>query len=159
MSADRTFRSKIDAWLVALVGGAAILPLVAGLWLLALGQVRGVLLLTAWGLITSLLLVVLSFPLRYTLQADRLHIQSGRLDWDVPYRSLGRVAPSRNPLSAPAWSLDRLRLDYAGGGFILISPADRGAFLQELAARCAHLALSGEVLIIAPARPHEKKPD
>lgn len=159
MPADRTFKSKIDAWLMALVLGAAALPMAAGLWLLAHGTARGVWLLLGWGGLTSLLVAGLSFPLRYTLRADRLHIQSGWLKWEVPYRSLVRATPSRNPLSAPAWSLDRLRLDYAAGGFILLSPEDCAAFMQELAARCPHLALCGDSLMLAPGTPHEKKPD
>lgn len=159
MSVDRTFKSKIDAWLVVLVVGAAVLPVAAGLWLLMHGQVGGVLLLLMWGVVTSVVVAALSFPLRYTLRADHLHIQSGWLKWEVPYRTLVRAVSSRNPLSAPAWSLDRLRLDYAAGGFILISPDDRAAFMQELAASCPHLALCGDSLMLASCTPHEKKPD
>jgi hypothetical protein len=146
MSADCTFNSKCDVWLIWLVAGAAMLAVGAGLGLRVFGVTHGVVLLLGWGLITSLLVVGLGLPRRYTLRSDRLYIRSGWLEWDGPARPL-------------AWSLDRLRLDYAAGGFILGSSDDRAAFLQELAARCPHLALCGDILKLAHGPLHEKKHD
>lgn len=151
---DRTFRSRVDAWLVAVVFTAAALPLLLGGFLFLRGAHAGVVLLVGWGSIMSLMVGVLSFPLRYTLRADALHIQSGWLEWDLPYSALRRVAPSRNPLTAPAWSLRRVRLDNADGSFTLVSPDDQESFIKELADRCPHLARDGSGLEALPS-PHE----
>ena len=139
MRADREFRSRIDAWLLALVAGAVLLPLAVGVGLALLGQTKGVLLLSGWGAVMGLLMYALSWPLRYTLRADHLHIRSGRLEWRIPYAAIRGAAPSRYPLSAPAWSLRRVRIDQADGSFILVSPADRESFISDLVARCPHL--------------------
>lgn len=139
MRPDRTFRPKVDLWLALLVSGAAALPLVAAIWLVVQGETKGVLLLTGWGGAMLLIVGVLSVPLRYVCRSDHLHIQSGWIKWDVPYALLRRVARSRNPLSAPAWSLQRVKLETADGAFILVSPDDRELFIRELADRCPHL--------------------
>jgi hypothetical protein len=139
MRPDRTFRSRIDAWLVVLMAGAAAAPLLAAGWLLLHGEWRGVVVLTLWGLVTTLLLGALTQPLRYMFWTDRLHIQSGWLAWDLPYPALRRAAPSRNPLSAPAWSLRRIKITSVDGSSILVSPDDEKSFMDELAARCPQL--------------------
>lgn len=155
MPPDRTFHSRVDAWLVLLVGGAAAVPIAAAIWLGLHGHTRGVLLLACWGTTMVAVGAALSWPLRYTLRADRLHIQSGWLDWDVPYAALRAVAPSRNPLTAPAWSLRRVRLDFADG-FILVSPDDRELFIEEIAGRCPHLVRVGAGLESPTPQTHEK---
>lgn len=155
MPPDRMFRSRVDVALVLLVGGAAALPLVAAIWLGLHGQTRGVLLLTCWGTTMVAVGAVLSWPLRYTLRADRLHIQSGWLEWDVFYSALRAVTPSRNPLAAPAWSLRRVRLDFADG-CILVSPDDRELFIEEIAGRCPHLVRVGAGLVSPTPQTHEK---
>jgi len=150
MSPDREFRSKVDAWLVAVVAGAALLPLGVGVGLAILGQAKGVILLSGWGAVMGLMIYVLSWPMRYTLRADHLHIQSGQLQWSIPYASIRGAVPSRNPLSGPAWSLRRVRIDQADGSFILVSPADRESFIAALRERCPRLA--------AAARPGPASP-
>jgi membrane protein YdbS with pleckstrin-like domain len=152
MPPDREFRSKIDAWLVAIVAVAALLPLAVGVALALLGQTKGVLLLSGWGAVMGLMIYVLSWPLRYTLRADHLHIQSGQLAWTIPYAAIRGAVPSRNPLSAPAWSLRRVRIDQADGSFILVSPADRESFIADLTSRCPQLA-SGRTARSGPASP------
>jgi hypothetical protein len=146
MATDRIYRSKVDVWLVALVLGAAALPVVIGFWLLLHDSHRGVFLLIVWGGIMTLMMVVLGFPLRYRLAADQLHIKSGWLEWNVPLAKVRRVAPSRSPLSAPAWSLQRVRLESTDGSVILVSPDDQESFIREIAGRCPHLVRRGDGL-------------
>src|SRR4029450_9429711 len=55
------------------------------------------------------------------------------------------MVPIRNPLSSPALSLDRLRIEVRGARPVLISPADRAAFLADLEA--------GRGAVDLPARP------
>ncbi len=152
MRPDRTFRSKVDAWLVVFLVAMTSLPLAAAGWLAWRGEYRGVLLLGLWGTVMLVVVGVLTVPLRYVFQSDRLHIRSGWLEWNLPYSTLRRAAPSLNPLSAPAWSIHRVKLESADGSFILVSPDDRKSFMEELAARCPHLARTADGLA-APTSP------
>jgi hypothetical protein len=42
------------------------------------------------------------------------------------------VEETRNPLSSPALSLDRLKITYGNGKRIMISPADKIGFLKAI---------------------------
>lgn len=42
------------------------------------------------------------------------------------------MAPTRGPLSSPALSLDRLRIEYGKRGVVLISPREKEAFVRAL---------------------------
>lgn len=46
-----------------------------------------------------------------------------------------RVSRTSNPLSSPALSLKRLRIEYGGGRSEMMSPDDEEAFLRELEIR------------------------
>ncbi len=128
------YRSKIDAWLIAVLALALALAMF-GLyetatvdpqqtaWLAALIAVFGV------GLPVHLLLTT-----RYELDARQLEVRSGFFKWIVPLKDVSAITPTRNPLSSPALSLDRLRIDY-GGKSIMISPQDKQAFLREFESR------------------------
>ncbi|MDP1579697.1 MAG: PH domain-containing protein [Candidatus Didemnitutus sp.] len=139
MLPDRPFRSRIDLWLVILLMLAVLAPVAAAIGLHLQGESKGVWLLAIWGTLVGTLVAILSFPLRYTLRADRLHLQSGLLQWDVLYRDMRSAAKSINPLAAPAWSLLRVKIVTIDGSLVLISPDDRDAFLAELRQRCPHL--------------------
>ncbi len=70
----------------------------------------------------------------------------------IPLTSIAEVSQSRNPLSAPAWSLDRLRVSYRRGredGLVLISPEDKLGFLRELASSGVGLEMRGERVVRA----------
>ena len=60
------------------------------------------------------------------------------------------VRPTTNPLSAPALSLDRLRIDYEEGGRVrslLVSPKDKEGFLQELRDAVPGSRIEGDRLV------------
>ena len=71
----------------------------------------------------------------------------GRFGGDLPrateaFGSLtfnDEVQKTRAPWSSPAWSFDRLRIDYRSPGekprWVLISPTDETRFIDDLAAR------------------------
>jgi hypothetical protein len=85
----------------------------------------------------------------YTLLPDELLIRSGPFRFHVAIGEITSVVPSRNPLSSPACSLDRLEIRYRGGrSRILISPEDKPAFLEALAERCNQLAHCGDRLLL-----------
>jgi hypothetical protein len=143
----QVFKSKIDPWLVAvilvvdLIVIAALIvawrsgePITAGIWL-----VMGSCLAVGLGLPLWLLLAT-----SYTVGAGNLVIRCGPLSQTIPLASIERIAPSRSLLSAPALSLDRLRISYGQGGSVLVSPRHKDAFLRALAT--ADVAAAGAAL-------------
>lgn len=131
----RTFKSKVDPWIAAMaIGpGLMIVPLVA--WLVwRSGQMTT-------GSVVSLavtLLFTLGLPLwvflttRYEITSDTLRIQAGPLRQQVALKEITKVDTSRSWASAPALSLRRLRVTFANGRTVLISPADERGFLATL---------------------------
>ena len=77
----------------------------------------------------------LLFPMRYGLSDEQFLVRSGIFSQGIPLNDISEVRPTFNPLSSPALSIDRLRIQYgqAGGKAVMIAPADRGRFLDELA--------------------------
>lgn len=148
-SAATVYRSKTDWWLgavlwvsiLAMVASAGSLWVAGGSPVLSLGSAALFLALAAF-------IVWILRGTRYELYPDRLLVRSGPLRWTVPLAAIEEVHPTRNPLSSPALSLDRLQVSYRGSRVgIMISPEPRGAFLQDLAARAPHLELLGDRLI------------
>ena len=103
----RVFTSKKDAWLVSLIWGSAILPLVAGLLIVWTDAKAGSYLITI-SVITFTLILAASFPLYYELTEHELVIRSGLFRWRVPLDGIEEIRPTRSILSAPALSIDRL---------------------------------------------------
>lgn len=93
------------------------------------------------------ILRLLAYPVTYEITSSSLEVRSGTLlHYRIPLASIVRVSPTRNPLSSPAWSLDRLRIDYLKNGrekAIMISPVDKENFLRELVTMAPALG-SGE---------------
>ena len=132
--------SKKDWWLVAAVSSAVVIPLGLGTVFLPFGNLYrtvGVA-LTADGVITALVILLLAYPLYYEITSAELIVRCGVLmNQHIPLESIDEVHSDRNSVSAPAWSLDRLRIDYRRDGHpasILISPADKVLFMQDLMA-------------------------
>jgi Bacterial PH domain len=128
------FRSKIDGWLAALLVGAAIIQIVVAIWIVRLG-IPG-----CWAIAAILMAVVglilwMLFQTVYRLGDDMLRIRCGPFSIQIPLASITAVTATRNPLSSPALSLDRLMITYGRGQSCMISPHDKAAFLAELARR------------------------
>ena len=98
-------------------------------------------------LITSAL-VALAYTTRYTLDVDNLTIKIGPLETKIPIVEITEAYPTWNPLSAPAWSLKRVRIRYSSTRFgALISPVQREQFLEELNKLAPHLEWRGNRLV------------
>lgn len=155
MPAGPHFPSRVDRWFVAVVFAAAATPLGAAGWLAMQGRFSGVLLLAAWGGAMIALTAWLGFPCGYAFADEGIEVRSGPLRWTVPYPAIRAAGPTWVPLPGPAWSLRRVRLDFADG-FILVSPDAREVFISELAERCPHLMRRGAGLAKRLPLPHEK---
>jgi len=69
---------------------------------------------------------------RYDLSGGTLIIRSGPFRWSIPVADIKSITPTRNPLSSPALSLDRLRIEYGRERAVMISPNQKEAFLRAL---------------------------
>ncbi len=129
----KRFPSKIDAWLVVLLV-IAIGGVIAGFIGVALENEEPVatVVVGAVMLLMVLLIVSLLFRTYYSVEGDTLRVVSGPFRWRVPIAEIESLEPTRNPLSSPALSLDRLRIRYSGGKAIMVSPADKQRFAKAL---------------------------
>jgi hypothetical protein len=141
----RVYRSKRDRWLMALLGvvGAGI---AAGAiaTLLAPGSLLSRLVTALLQIALIAFVAWLVFGTSYALTDRALRVRSGPFRWTIPLAAITGVTPTRNPLSSPALSLDRVRISYRGSGFgLMISPEPRAEFLRDLAARVPGLRFDG----------------
>ncbi|MCZ2155465.1 MAG: PH domain-containing protein, partial [Bryobacterales bacterium] len=91
---------------------------------------------------------MLAYPCEYLFEAKYLIVRSGLLRIRIPLLAITSVKPSRNPLSAPAWSLDRLDIRYGRTKRVLISPREKDAFLADLELRAPHLIRQGDTFVV-----------
>ena len=145
---DHTFPTRVDRWLVAVLTVSLVGALAAVLSAARQEPEEA----TVGGLILGAsfaLVVAVAVPTHYTIGERELVVRSGFIRRSIPLTAIRRVYPTHNPLSAPAWSLDRLGIEYDSGarrGLALISPAARQEFL-ELIARRAGLTPVGRELV------------
>ncbi|MEM9998203.1 MAG: PH domain-containing protein [Bacteroidota bacterium] len=135
-----TYRSKVDRWIAVAIGltvlvslGTTGLLLVEGKpwgWLIGAVLVGVGAVWPAWAFLTT----------AYHFSDDQLVIRCGPSVTRVPLDEITAIKPTRDPLSAPALSLDRLRITYGARKQVLISPQDQAAFLKALQERTATLA-------------------
>ncbi len=131
------FASKVDWWLRVIL----FLPPLASLTALGASLAsrdRGE--IAVAGLIcatVAALYGLLVIPIRYGVGSDELIIWFGVFRQRVSLAAIEEVTPTRNLLSAPALSLDRLAIR-TGSGLLsttMISPLDREEFLTLIAAK------------------------
>lgn len=139
----KTYKSAVDLWLAAILIGVPFAILFTGVsvafglhllhWHENIGRVAGFL-FVGIGAALGALITMFTLPCRYTLSETELHIQCGILKSVVPYRAIRRLELSCSLWSAPALSLNRVKI-VLDEGFHLISPENRADFIKELQAR------------------------
>lgn len=155
------YYSKKDRWVLLLVWMTILIPFDFGLLAIHIKS-EPPLVISGWIALAAstlflLALCSLSFPLYYKIEATTLHIRSGLLQQNIPLSSIQAVFPTRNPLVAAAWSLDRLQVNYQSGKrplYALIAPQDKDGFLHELAQHDANLELKADSLLRRTAVSH-----
>ncbi|MDJ0750077.1 MAG: PH domain-containing protein [Woeseiaceae bacterium] len=127
------FVSKVDGWLipvfvVAIAGMlAAFVAVIVGdtpVWLQVVVSVASV-------LFCALLFAILKSTY-YVVEDGVLRIVSGPFRWKIAVSDIVDVTPTRNPLSSPALSLDRLKVTYGRRRYVLVSPADKDGFVTAI---------------------------
>ncbi|HCU23972.1 MAG TPA: hypothetical protein DF383_03065 [Deltaproteobacteria bacterium] len=99
------------------------------------------------GVFTALLLLLVVWPVRYTLTQHDLVIRFGVIRVRISYHSITKVLPTRTILAGPALSMDRLMIHYNDGGLALISPLNKEQFLRDLAGRDPGLLVEGDRIV------------
>ncbi|UCE32806.1 MAG: PH domain-containing protein [Burkholderiales bacterium] len=141
----RFHRSKVDPWLRLVIVAGALLALAGTVAMAATPQPVVRLLAVPIAVLGAVLPLWVLLGTTYRLEPQSLEVRCGPFRWHVPIREIQDVRPTRNPLSSPALSLDRLRIEYGERSAIMISPRDRERFLRELS------LLRAEVGAAAPA--------
>jgi len=123
----KTHRSKIDLWLIAVLATSLLLPLgltviFPSTLLLTLIILSPVLGLFLWLFSTT----------KYEIRGANLYISSGPVKFNFPIGEITSVKATRNLLSSPALSLDRLEIKYGSGKTTLVSPKDKSNFLSDI---------------------------
>jgi hypothetical protein len=138
------YPSKKDSWLILVVVGSGLALAGAAVYNVAECGFDHPAALILIGITAFYGTIIrgLAYPVTYEIKPPDLIIKSGLVTSRIVLESIEAVRPTRNPLSAPAWSLDRIRIDYRKGGhlsFALISPENKEAFLEELVHRTSGL--------------------
>ncbi len=128
---DTSYPTKVDLWLLLLVGAGM---LVGTFGVIAAGLQAGDWIAAGVFLLVWIAVGALAWPVEYILTDEELIVRSGVIRWRVPLVEFVSIQATRDPSSAPAWSLDRLKITY-GKKTILISPTRREEFLDDLEER------------------------
>jgi len=144
------FKSKIDWWIHLLFAGLVV-GAVWSVWtIFSLGWI-GIILFVAFAPVTAFFIVPVWMNTYYYLDEDELLIKSGLgKGTRIGYSQITSVCRTRNPISSPALSLDRLEIKYKvkSGRFsdiIVISPEDKHGFIEQLRIKNESIETSDDV--------------
>ena len=144
------FPSKKDWWLVLLIWVGVTASVLGGIipaFLQETSVAHRVLIVSVCLGMDALMLWVL-YGTGYTVTSDRLQIQCGPFRFQVLLEDISSITSTKNPLSSPACSIDRLNIRYKDSlRSIMISPKDKPGFLSAILTRCSFLSLcDGEII-------------
>jgi hypothetical protein len=129
----RGYDSKIDWWLGPILFLVPIIPLVVCFALVASGKLAELPVGVATFLFVVALYVGVVVPVKYGIGDRQLVVRFGLCRVRIPLSEISEIYPTRNPLSSPALSLGRLHVQFGKGKWVMISPADRDGFLDDVA--------------------------
>lgn len=131
---ETVYGSKTDLWLIVLLAITVIASLAGALVMLSTGTPA------AWIVAAFITIIGAGLPLwlllstRYVLGQGQLQVLSGPFKWRISVAKITTITPTSSPLSSPALSLDRLRIDYGIGNSVMISPRNKEQFVKDIEA-------------------------
>lgn len=131
------FKSKNDLWIGLLVW----LPIT---FFTVYSLFREGLIIKIIMISTFLFLAWLWAGTEYYISERILKIKSGPFAEDIPIKDILSIRSTRNAISSPALSLDRLQIRYAYGKVVLISPKDKERFIEEILKKNSDIAVNIE---------------
>jgi hypothetical protein len=146
---QRRFPSKRDLWLVIVLWGATLALVYASMDVATSPtpvMFKALFLLIC--ISSAVLMPWILYGTSYALTEEALLIRCGPFRKRVLVSAIQAVTPSRNPMSSPACSLDRLHIKYRGSRLgVLVSPSDKQSFLQDLARLDSQLSLQCDRIV------------
>lgn len=127
------FNSKVDAWLAIVLVAAIAMQIWALVAVLRANPSTLVVGMTVVMIAAGILLITsVLIRTHYTVSDGVLRIVCGFFSWSIPVAEITRVSDSNNPISSPALSLDRVRIDYGSNKYVLVSPKDKDGFMRAI---------------------------
>nr|WP_295921883.1 PH domain-containing protein [uncultured Dyadobacter sp.] len=84
-------------------------------------------------LLAAMFILHLFLTTYYQITGAQIRIKSGFIvSKTIPIASITKIAETRNPISSPALSFDRIELKYNRYDSIIISPKNKMAFVADL---------------------------
>jgi len=123
----KIYKSEIDMWLIGVFIGTLLLPFILAA---AFGGPFWPALIICGAV--AMFIIWLYQATKYIVTPDEITVHAGLYKVNIPLTSIVSVTPSRDPLSSPAFSLNRLEIRYNKDKRILISPKDRERFLSDI---------------------------
>lgn len=117
----KTYTSKVDLWLVIVLGISFGFPIIAGIC-------EETYYFSALIFVFSIVLYYFFKKIHYTIHNEYLIICKTKID----IQSIRKIYHTRSIMSAPALSLDRIAIVYNLYDEVLISPILREEFIAEL---------------------------
>lgn len=121
----RRFASKVDWWIPLLL----VLPLAFVVGALVMGTLSPVVLVAV--LVPQFFVLWILARTRYLVTTDGLTVRCGPFSWTVPATAIRSLSATRNPLSSPALSLDRIAVRHTGG-LLMVSPRNKAGFVRAV---------------------------
>lgn len=133
LQSNKVYRSKLDTWLLIVL----VLTVAASLYACVeiFRNDINLLSLVVIGALGVILPVWLIAGTRYVLHSEQLIVHAGPFRWRVPLKDIRSITPTHNPLASPALSLDRLRIEYGQGKWVMISPRDKDQLMSDITER------------------------
>lgn len=130
---EQHYPTKRDGWIAGLLLGSACVDLLVILWVLRQADDPIMIMVVAIAVLpVAVLTLWLLVGTGYLVTRTELIARAGPFRWRVPLASITSVEHTRAPLSAPALSLDRLRIRYGDSRVLQVSPSDQRGFLGAI---------------------------
>ena len=126
------YKSAIDWWFYAAIAFTAVSLCIAFAQVLAADSTIGLAVITGTAVFAIGLPVWMLASTYYQVEENELKIRCGPFVWRVDRSSIHSIEPTRSPLSSPALSLNRLEIRYGDQRSIMVSPASRTKFIEDL---------------------------
>ena len=117
----KIYRSKIDWWLMAIIFVPFAVIFVKGIMDNEIEMI-------ATSLVLVLLVLLLLWKIKYKIEGTILTVWFTKIE----IKSIKKIYKTRNPLSSPALSIDRIAVVYNKYDEVLISPKDKVQFVEDL---------------------------
>ncbi|NNF66614.1 MAG: PH domain-containing protein [Gammaproteobacteria bacterium] len=127
----KKFKSICDKW-VPVLFIAVIIGTALAIWQTVneAGQLPPLMLLVSGASIVLILWIY--FATYYVIADQTLRIYHGPFRWKIALSQIESIDETRSPIASPALSLNRLRITYAGGKHVMVSPERRSEFVSLL---------------------------